>query len=179
MADKSLSEMQTQINEMMVAIDLANETMDKPASDLHGKFISLVKENVFEPIAKNSAVQAKLAMELQRCWNSGRIDQAITGALIIGAGLAVVTAGSAGIDAAKNALAKQKAKDMLLGCYKELAVKQNELILKQMDINRELDAEMNRSQLELEALRSKRREIDASLYQITMLLEKYNPGGLT
>lgn len=177
MADKSLNEIQLQINEMLEAIALANKTMDKPVSDLHGKFVVLMKENIFRPIAQNSSIKAKLATELQRCLSTGRIEQTVTGFLVIGTGLAAVTVASAGIDATRNALAKQKARDMLLGCYKELAVKQNELILKQMNINRELEAKINSSQAELDALRSKRREIDESLYKISMLLAKYNSGG--
>lgn len=179
MAEQNLERMYAQINEMMGAINSANAAMDMPVSDLHNKCKTFMKEQYFEPLLKSSAVKAKLATDFQRCISSGRLDpqgiaQTVTGIAVIGAALGTVTIGAAGIDTARNAIAKQKAKSHLLECYRELVVKQNELIIRQMKINKEIEAVKNQNQLELETLRNKRKEIDATLYKITEMVKKYD-----
>lgn len=172
MGKESVEEIRKQIQEMTEAIDGANVAMDKPPSNLYGKFMT----DVVQPIAGNPKLQTVLSREISRSINRGKIEETVIVVATVGTAYVAVSAATAGIDFFKNRTAKKKAKDMLLACYKELTAKQSLLILEQDKINKALANEQHRSQAEIQKLKKKQAEINAALIKVAEVVKKYQQG---
>ena len=116
--------------------------------------------------AHREVYTAKVAQDLSKALKSGRMDEIITGGLVLGAALV----GAYAIDGINGMIAAGKAKKILLACYEELAVKQHMLIEEQQRLIEKVDAENSRLDSEVQKDKERIKTLAAAIKRINELL---------
>ena len=115
--------LQSEINRVVGLINEGSDLLEQPVSSLRADFEKDI-----------SKYAPRLAAEFSKLAGKGRIEEIVIGGALIGA----CWVGAGAIDLVSNAVAKSKARKVLVGYYQELAVKQGLLIEQQREITNEL-----------------------------------------
>lgn len=151
MSNINLEELTKRTDELFSLIDDTNRALNMPVS------------HVREDYAKSfSKAAPRLGAEFQKVISKGRIEEAVIGGVILGAGYV----GAAAFDAAKNGLAKKKAQEKLAGYYKELASKQNMLIKAQKEQQDKMNKANKQMNADAQQYKKKFDELSAILYRL-------------
>ncbi len=147
-----------EINNVQNAINSANTLMKTPPTHFGADFTKEIQE-------KGGAYAAKLAPQVSKAVNSGRIESVIIGGTVF----AVAWAGAYAIDGISKLISVAKAKKVLLAYYEELGVKQNMLIDEQQKLIERIDSENNRIESEIQKDKAKLRYLTLELNRIAKL----------
>lgn len=113
MDDIKMDELMKRSNELFNLIDSANSSLRIP--------VSTARVNFERDLSK---VGPKIAVRLQQSIQRGRVEEAVIAGVVLGGAYVGATV----YDAVRNAWARNKAKEAILGYYQELATKQNKII---------------------------------------------------
>lgn len=147
-----LQDLQAEADQIQGLIAEANKALNMPTSNLKEDFKKEIQ-----------AAAPKIAVQLQKAVNKGRIEETV----IAGAILGVAYVGACGIDVIRNAQASKKARQALLGYYQELIVKHNLVIEEQKKILKELNSSNNMLQEKRDSLQKKYDQLEAICERIT------------
>lgn len=156
-----LVELNKEIELVVKTIESANSILKCPSTALDVKYA-----DQFTKALQKTA--PKLAMQFQKTIGKGRIEEAIIGGACLGAAWVVAK----GVDVTKETIAKNKAREQLIGLYQELSVKQNLLIDEQQQIIYRLDSEKNLLQEEQAKLKRELVIISNAIAEIRKVQEK-------
>lgn len=154
----NLNKLMAQAQELRDLINVTNEVLDEPVSQLTEEFNANVSR--FAPY---------MAVQFQKMVNRGRLDYVLVGGALVGAGWV----GAKVIDAVRNTATQEKTKAKLAGYYQELASKQSSIIAMQQQINREIATAVNDLQADSESYRQKLAELNRKQEQLTDLLSRF------
>lgn len=150
MSNINLEELTKRTDELFSLIDDTNRALNMPVS------------HVREDYAKSfSKAAPRLGAEFQKVISKGRIEEAVIGGVILGAGYV-----GAAFDAAKNGLAKKKAQEKLAAYYKELASKQNMLLKAQKEQQDKMNKANKKMNADAQQYKKKFDELSAILYRL-------------
>ena len=145
----SIVKLENQADRLMELINEASGLLEtpNPASDLAGSFGKTVSNNA-----------NVIAVNMQKLWNRGKIEEVVIGGVALGA----VWVGAKAIDVVSNGIAKKKAREKLLGYYNQLTSKLNMIIEKQQELIKKIEEKLVASEkdkaadaAEIEAMRNK------------------------
>lgn len=151
MSEPNLDVLFERVDELNSLINASNKILDLPPSHL--------AESFGKSISKNSTV---IAGQMSKAFSSGKLEKV----LIVGGALAVIWVGAKTVDAVSNHVAKSNAKEAIDGYYKELAVKQNLVCEKQMEIIKQVSNEKDELSLKSIALKQQLEQIGDLLKRI-------------
>ena len=122
MGEVNTDKLMKRANELLKIIDSANSSLRIP--------VSTTRVNFERDLSK---VGPQIAVRLQQSIQRGRIEEAVIAGAVLGGAYVCASI----YDAVRNAWARNKAKEAMLGYYQELATKQNMIIREHNKISAE------------------------------------------